>query len=113
MNNDWFTKRYRFKRVSEPLNQLEQFCKDAFEQQFENAQVELIRILEPLYYEDPNYIEIHFVYSSTGKLDVKTGMAFIRLMRSKLPEIGEERFPAISKIEYNDYLENTPKELLT
>ncbi len=33
-------------------------------------------------------------------------------MRSKLPEINEERFPDISFIEYDDYMENTPNELL-
>ncbi len=109
---DWYIKRDRFTRVSEPLNQLQQYCKDAFDEQFKNAQVELIRIQEPLHFEDPEYIDIAFVYSSKGPLDVKTGMAFTGLMCSKLPEIGENRFPLISKIEYSDYMENTPKELI-
>ncbi len=52
------------------------------------------------------------MYSSKDQTDAKATMAFNRLMWSKLPEIGEERFPIISWIEYNDYMENTPKELL-
>lgn len=33
-------------------------------------------------------------------------------MRSKPSEIDEDRFPDVSYIDYDDYMENTPKELL-
>jgi len=102
----------QFKKVTEPLDKMELLFKDAFEEHFENAKVELIRFREPRVFEDPDYLKIDYVYSSSDRLGSKNVMNFIRLMHSKLSEINEERFPVLSFIEYNDYLENTPKELL-
>ncbi|MCY3999654.1 MAG: hypothetical protein OXF84_02450 [Bacteroidetes bacterium] len=102
----------RFKKVSESLDELELFFKNAFEENYKNAKLELIRVRKPRFFEDPDYLRIAFVYSSPGRLGTQKIGDFIALMRLKLEEIDEERFPAMSYIEYNDYLENAPKELL-
>ncbi|MCY4232514.1 MAG: hypothetical protein OXE59_02030 [Bacteroidetes bacterium] len=102
----------RFKKVSEPLDEMELFFKNAFEEHFENAKVELIRVREPRFFEDPDYLRIAIVYSSSGRLGGQNTGDFIGLMRFKLEDIDEERFPVLSFIEYNDFLENAPKELL-
>ncbi|MCY3629008.1 MAG: hypothetical protein OXI05_10305 [Bacteroidota bacterium] len=107
--SDWNLNQGRFKKVNEPLNQLEQLFQTFFEEQFANAKVELIQVREPFPFEDEDYFRVKFVYSSTGELDPEHSLSFIRLIRPKLEEINEERFPVLSFIEYEDYLENSPE----
>ncbi|MXW33365.1 MAG: hypothetical protein F4065_01445 [Rhodothermaceae bacterium] len=109
---EWTIKRLRFKRVSEPLNQLEQLFKTAYEEFFKDGKVELIRIREPLPFDDPDYLDIAFVYSSPKERNYREAMDFFNHVRLKLEELNDERFPVMSFIDYDDYLENTPKELM-
>ncbi len=110
--DDWTKKRHQFKRVTQPLTELELLLKNAFDDHFPTAKVELIRIREPLGFEENNHLSIAFVYSFKEDFDYDQEMKFFWLVESKLLEINEERFPLISYIEYEDYMENTPKELL-
>ena len=101
---------HRFKKANEPLGQLEDFFKTFFEQQFKNAQVELIRIREPLPFEDEGYLRVTFVYSSTGgDLDDQGTLSFVRHILPKLQELNEDRFPVVSFVTYDDYLDNSPE----
>ena len=109
----WTKKRLQFKRVTEPLTELVLLLKNAFDDHFPTAKVELIRIQEPLWFEEINHLDIAFVYSFKQDLKYNRRRKFFLLVESKLLEINEERFPSISYIEYDDYMENTPKELLT
>jgi len=63
-------------------------------------------------FEENDYLDIAYVFSSVGDLDNKRRLEFFDLLQSKLSEINEERYPLTSFIEYDDYMENTPKELL-
>jgi len=111
--DEWTKKYHKFKRVNEPLSQVEQLIKDAFEEQFAGTTVELIRIREPQYFDDPDFLDIACVFSSENGIETKKGIEFFGILEDKLSEINEERFPSISFIEYDDYMENTPKELLS
>jgi len=95
------------------MNEVEQLIKDAFEEQFAGTTVELIRIREPQYFDDPDFLDIACVFSSENGIETKKGIEFFGILEDKLSEINEERFPSISFIEYDDYMENTPKELLS
>jgi len=106
-------KRHKFKRVTEPLNEVEQLLKDAFEQQFKGTKVELIRIREPLPCDDPDILDIAYVFSSENGIETEKGIEIFGISEDKLSEINEDRFPSISFIEYDDYMENTPKGLLS
>ncbi|MCY4232683.1 MAG: hypothetical protein OXE59_02925 [Bacteroidetes bacterium] len=109
----WTKKRHQFKRVTQPLTELELLLKNAFDDHFPTAKVELIRIREPLVFEENDHLDIAFVYSFKKDLNYNRRHKFFWLVESKLLEMNEERFPSISYIEYDDYMENTPKELLS
>ncbi len=98
----------RFKKANEPLDQLEHLFKTFFEEQFKNAKVELIKIREPLPFEDEGYLRVTIVYSATGDLDPQRSLRFGMLIRPKLLELNEDRFPVDSFVTYDDYLNNTP-----
>jgi len=91
---------------------LEQLLKNAFEEQFTTTKVELIRIREPLPFDDPDILDIACAFSSENGIETEKGIEFFGILEDKLSEINEERFPSISYIDYDDYMENTPKELL-
>ncbi len=55
---------------------------------------------------------MRFVYTSDGELDIDRSMEFTLLIRPLLHEMNEKRLIVDSYIEYEDYLENTPKEEL-
>jgi len=104
---------YRFKRVTQPLSKIENFFRDTFETYFQNAKVELIQFEEREPHNGIDYFYMKIVYSVDGRLDTRTGFDFERYLIHNLEEeLNEERFPVMSYIEYNDYLENTPKEFL-
>jgi len=111
--DDWTKKHLQFKRITDaPLSELEQLLKNAFEEQFTTTKVELIRIREPLPFDDPDILDIAYVFSYEKDIDMDKAMEFFGIIETKLSEINEERFPLILYIDYDDYQENTPKELL-
>ena len=112
--DDRLIKRQQFTRITQPLTELELLFKNAFEEFYQNAKVELIRIQEPYVFEENDYLNISYVYSSVGDLDntIRCRYEFFSLLQSKLSEINEERYPLTSFIEYDDFMENAPKELL-
>jgi len=78
--DEWTIKRHKFKRVTEPLSEVEQLLKDAFELQFTGCKVELIRIREPLPCDDPDILDIAYVFSSENRLETKKGIEFFGIL---------------------------------
>ncbi len=102
---------YDYKRMTEPLTELEEFFKNTFEKFFPDAKVKLIKFekFEPHYGID--YFRMIIIYSLGARLNVRKISDFERYMIKNLEEeLNEERFPLVSCIEYNEYLENTPIE---
>jgi len=93
--------------------QIKDVFRDLFEEKFKNAELKLITVRYPEYFEENDCIRVMIVFKLLdGDLDRKEDLYFSTNARTKLREINEHRFPVLSMVEYEDYMDNTPKELL-
>ncbi len=93
--------------------QIKDVFRDLFEEKFKNAELKLITVRYPEYFEENDCIRVMIVFKLLdGDLDRKEDLYFSTNARTKLREINEHRFPVLSMVEYEDYMANTPKELL-
>jgi len=74
--DDWRKKYHQFKRVTQPLTELELLVKNAFEDYYPDIKLELIRIQEPLFFEENDHIFIAFVCTLEEHIDYKTAHNF-------------------------------------
>ena len=93
--------------------QIKEVFRQLFEEKFKNAELKLITVRYPEYFEVNDCIRVMIVYKLLeGALDRKENLYFTTHARTKLREINEHRFPVMSMVEYEDYMANTPKKLL-
>jgi len=74
--DDWRRKYHQFKRVTQPLTELELLVKSTFEDYYPDAKLELIRIQEPLFFEDNDHISIAYVYTWGEDIDLNKAFKF-------------------------------------
>ncbi|MCY4233390.1 MAG: hypothetical protein OXE59_06595 [Bacteroidetes bacterium] len=102
-----------FKKITDPLSELEELFVRFFNEQYDNAELKLISIEERAsFFDDEGSLQVKFVYTSYGELDVHRSLDFTLLIQPFLDELNEKRLIVDSYITYDDYMENTPKEEL-
>lgn len=103
-----------FSSMTPTSEQVKDVFRRLFEEKFKNAELKLITLRYPYYFEEDDNIRVMIVYKilSGDDLDLHEGMHFSLNASDKLSEINEYRIPVMSFVEYEDYMTNTPKELL-
>ena len=94
------------------MDQLERIFRDHFEKTFKDAEIKLIQITDFEEYDEYDTMRVMIVSDSTEDLDVDGMVSFVRHVLPKLEEINESRYPVMSFVDYDDYMANTPKDLL-
>ncbi|MCY3628531.1 MAG: hypothetical protein F4069_03375 [Rhodothermaceae bacterium] len=94
------------------MDQRERIFRDHFEQTFKNAEIKLIQIKESVLFDEFDVMTVMIVYDSPEELDLDGTVSFVGDILPKLHEINDYRFPAMRFVEYDDYMANTPSDLL-
>lgn len=90
-------------------NKLKDLIKKSIRERFENVTIDNIYIQEDLDEDGDDILVVKIVFSGTRKqLDARKSSGFLRDIRPKIMEIGENAFPVISFISNSDFGKKAP-----
>ena len=84
------------------MDSLERVLRDVLERQFRGVQFEDVRIIEGIDHHDDRVLYVRVVFRSDKPLDTRARLGFVRKLRPRLREQGEDRFPIMSFVSSDD-----------